>query len=724
MQLPIEHHGENRNQMNDSASLDSAPPVSTAPISILIIEDDEDDYLHLREFLCELGHQYFHIDWSKSFESGLTALMTHSYDVCLLDYQLGTRTGLDLLYELSKHQHTTTAILMVTGTENIDIDIQAIQSGAMDYLVKGELNSASIKRAVRHALSHRLNQLALKDYAIELEHKNQELAIARDEALSGIRLKSEFLSNMSHETRTPLTGIIGLIRMLKDTTLTTDQRETLDTIEECTDALLFMLNNILDFSRIEDGQFELQHIAFDIRTTIEETITHLTPLAQRNKLELLSLIHANVPTIVNGDPSRFRQILNNLIGNAIKFSENGEIKIQAVVEPRAGQDVFVTLSVTDCGVGMSEGEKKNLFIPFTQGDGSSKRKYPGAGLGLAVTKHVTERMGGTIGVDSTLGEGSRFWVTIPFQRPNEEKAEIPAGHIDIRGRRAALLSSDPAQYAFFKDHCQEWGVMLASWPTAEQGLHALQDAVTEGTTWDVVIIDNSLPDLNAFLLAERIKADTALSDLPLVLLTDGKPGEAKKAKDIGMVAYLTKPTRAWQIQDCFRWIAHTATKDPINDAQEPSTLITKHSLADARAREKTRVLLVEENAVNQKVLIRALEKLGHRVDVVSSVSEATTAVGSNTYHVVLLDEWLSEFDQDAMGTLNTQLTNDSIPLILMTNTPTHVDHTGPRPPSMMSILAKPIKLEDLDEVITQEVGKNTMAGSHHHAFTPVSEHAD
>ncbi len=700
--------------MDNTHSVPHRLPVSGAPLSILIIEDNEEDYLHLHDLLARLGTAYFQVDRVRDFESGLNALTTRSYDVCLLDYQLGARTGLDLLRELSQSQETSTAMLMIAGVENPDIDKQALQAGAMDYLIKGELNPALIERSIRYALSHRLNQLALEDYAAELERKNQELAIARDDALEAIRLKAEFLSNMSHETRTPLNGIIGLLHLLHDTPLTNEQREALGSIKDCTETLLFMINNILDFSRIEEGQLELQHIDFDIRATIEEIVMHVTPYAHRKNLELVTVIHATVPTLLQGDPGRLRQIINNLLTNALKFSESGEINISITVESESDRGVFVKLSVTDNGVGISPEQQQIIFAPFTQGDGSSRRKYQGAGVGLSVAKHLTELMGGTIGVDSTVGQGSRFWVTIPFQRPAQSLSESPPIVFDARTLRAALICADPDQRVFFERQCRLWEVSLTSWPTGEEGLQGLQEASRRGMEFDVAIIDNSLPNANGFALAENIKAHRAFTHLPILMVTDGKRGEAKMAQEAGIAAYLTKPFHAWQFRECLRLMTHSSARDGTAPTRG---LMTKHSLRDAQARDKTRILLVEENTVNQKVIIRALEKLGCRTDIVSSGQEAANAVQTHSYHAVLFDEWLSEFDQTSMAVLEEQLARACTPMILMRNAPTASDGIFSLNKPVVATLSKPVKLEELAAVISQWTRKNEITGNGNRLLT-------
>ncbi len=696
---------ETNRTMDNYRSDPHRPRDGNAAISILIVEDQEDDYILIRDLLWAVGQPYFHIEWSRTFESGLIALTTGSFDVCLLDYHLGTRNGLDLLRSLPSPQKNSTAILMLADEENPDIDNQAMQNGAMDYLSKSLLNPTVIERSIRHALTHRLHQLALQDYAFELEQKNQELAIARDDALVAIRLKAEFLSNMSHETRTPLNGILGLIHLLEDTGLTSEQLLSLGSIKDCTETLLTMLSNILDFSRIEKGHLDIQHIDFDIRATIEDVIARLAPQAHRKNLEIIRFIHATVPSLIQGDPGRLRQIINNLLSNAIKFSETGEINIQVTVESETEREVFITFSVTDNGVGIGPEQQHGIFAPFLQVDGSSKRKYPGAGLGLSVTKHLTELMGGTIGVESTIGQGSRFWVKIPFAR-RLPKREIPlASPFDARHFRAGLISADRANQSFLEHHCRSQGISLTTWPTAEQGLNTLQEASLHGTPFDVVIIDHSLTDLDGFTLAERIKANDILEHLPILLVTEGQRGEANSAQKLGIAAYLTKPFHAWQFHECLALIASSCSKDRTGSSSPSQTLITKHSLQDAKSREKARILLIEDNIVNQKVIIRALEKLGNQVDMVSSAHDAMTAIHTHPYDLILLDQWLSEFDQHARSSLEEGLRQSLTPTVLMTNSPPDIDETSLLTSSVVATISKPIKIEELAELISRWIFK-------------------
>jgi two-component system, sensor histidine kinase and response regulator len=696
------------------------PPSSRAPISILMIEDDEEDYIIIRDCLNEIGPNYFHIEWSKDYTSGLKALTTHAYDVCLLDYHLGAHTGLDLLNHFAVFEGNTPAILMLAGEANPDIDIQAMKAGSMDFLIKNELNPVSIERSIRHALSHRLNQLALKDYAMELELKNQELAIARDDAMVATRLKTEFLANVSHETRTPLNGMMGLIQLLKDTPLTSEQRGAMQVLEDCTETLLVMINNLLDFSKIEGGNLDLQSIDFDIRTTVDEIITRLTPQARHKNLELVTVVQATVPGMVQGDPGRFRQIMNNLLGNAIKFTEIGDIKIHVTVESQMQRTVFMKFCVTDSGIGMSKKQQKHLFEIFTQGDGSSTRQYQGAGVGLSVTKHLTELMGGTIGVESTVGQGSQFWVTIPFTTSLPKMAGSTAFTFDPGKLKAILMSANPIHQSSIEHHCRMLGVTLEISPDVEQGLKTLIEASSQRSEFDVVIIDHSNSTMDEFSLAERIKANSACQHLPILMITEGTRGEAKIAQEAGIAAYLTTPFQHWQFSECLRLMAQPS---PPGSSSKPQIkpLITKHSLRDAQAREKTRILLVEDNAVNQKVIIRTLETLGTRVDVVDSGQEAATAVHMHPYHMVLCDQWLSEFDDAAMATLEERLMQSSTPMILMTHASEAPEDTFSVRRPVVATLPKPIKRDDLADVIMKWAHNNDLGGKSEHIFATISD---
>ena len=696
-------------------------PGGDAPISILIVEDQEDDYLLVRNLLLDFGQPYFQIEWCRNFETGLTELTTGSFDVCLLDYHLGTHTGLDLLQELPQDQAMTTAILMLASEENPDIDKQAMQAGAMGYITKSQLNSSLIERSIRYALSHRLHQLALQDYALELERKNQELAIAQKDAWAAIQLKAQFVSNMSHETRTPLNGIIGLIHLLQETGLTSDQEATLQSIKECTETLLSMINNILNFSRIEEGQLDIQHIPFDIRTAIGESITNLTQQAHRKSLDLVSVIHATVPNIVQGDPGRLRQIINNLLNNAIKFSEAGEIHIQVTVESEEANKIVVKLCITDTGIGISKEQQQQLFNPFTQGDGSSTRKYQGAGLGLSVAKHIAELMGGTMGADSTVGQGSKFWVTIPFTLPSLDKNELSDSPFDARNLRVGLICGNPATQSLLTHHCRTWDVSLESWSTAAQGIPALLEASLQGSAFDVVILDHSIPDMDGFTLAQQIHLQDSLKDLPILLVAEGTPGEAKRAQKVGIAADLTQPFQAWQVWECLRSLVHPSVKNQNEHSPQTKTLITKHSLREALAKDKTRILLVEDNAVNQKVIIRTLEKLGYRVDVVTSDGEAITAIHTHTYHLILCDQWLAECDQHSRSLLEEALVHSHIPMILMTNAPMPMDDNPPPRKPIVDILCKPVKIKDLANVITCWSTKDRGTSMCGETFAAVSE---
>lgn len=693
-------------------------PSPKAPISILIVEDQEDDYVLTRDLLLDLGQDYFQIEWCQTFESGLTALTTGNFDVCLLDQQLGAHPGLDLLQKLP--QDNNTAILMLASAENPDIDKQAMQHGIMGFIIKNEMNPSLIERSIRYALSHRLNQLALQDYALELERKNQELAIAKDDAFAAIRLKAEFLSNMSHETRTPLNGIIGLIHLLQESTLTFDQGETLQAMKDCTDTLLSMINNILDFSRIEEKQLTLQHINFDIRTTIAESISNLTQQAQRKNLDLVSVIHATVPNMVQGDPARLRQIIKTLLNNAIKFSETGEIHIHVTLEEEEHSS-FIKLCITDNGIGISQEQQQQLFHPFTQADGSSTRKYQGAGLGLSVAKHLTELMGGTIGADSTVGQGSKFWVRIPFTRPLLDGDKPSPTMFNARDLRIGLICADPENQLMFTRHSRMLDISFESWTTPEQGIESLLEASLHGRAFDVVILDHSIPDIDGFTLAQHIHLQNNLKHLPMLLISEGTPGEATQAQEVGIAAYLTQPFQSWQLLECLRGLVQTSAIDQAEASSQAKTLITKHSLRDTLAKDKTRILLVEDNAVNQKVIIRTLEKLDHRVDIVTSAEEAIAAVHTHSYDLILCDQWLCECDQISRSLLEEALVQSEIPMILMTNAPIPIAEAPPLNKPTVAILCKPVKIKDLAEAITCWSIKNRVTPKCGETLTTASE---
>lgn len=388
--------------------------MDSRPLRILIADDDEDDYVLARDLLMRIGRDRFQTDWTATYQGALQAIDANQHDVYLFDYHLGQSDGLELLRE-ALARGCKAPIILLTGNDNWETDVEAMKAGAADYLVKGELSMRLLERSIRYALERTRAQAELLEYAHEIERKNRDLEQAVKASQEAIKLKTQFLANVSHEIRTPMNGVLGMTELLLHTDLTPEQRDYAETAIRSGESLLELIDSILDLSKIEAGKLELEIVDFSPAGVVNEVLKLTSGRARAKGLNVRAVAdEAN--TSFRGDPARLRQVLLNLVSNAIKFTHQGEVSVRVKVAGTSDQGVTLLFEVQDTGIGLTAEAREKLFQPFVQADGSITRKYGGTGLGLAICKQLIDMMGGRIGVDSEPGKGSRFWFTAKFPR--------------------------------------------------------------------------------------------------------------------------------------------------------------------------------------------------------------------------------------------------------------------------------------------------------------------
>jgi len=607
--------------------------------------------------------------------------------------------------DLRQPVDNTERVLLTADGRKIPIlkTVIKVSIGGKGFLLESFIDITARKQAEEALLQ---SKEELEKTNLLLEQANKKSIEMTMEAEAANAAKSEFLANMSHEIRTPMNGVIGMTGLLLDTDLSPEQQKYAEIVRSSGETLLSLINDILDFSKIEANKIDLEKISFDLRTLMEDTVEMLSIRASEKSLELICLVDPEVPSRLMGDPGRLRQILVNLVGNAIKFTHQGEISIRASLKAEEGLTATIRFVVKDTGIGIRKERIGALFSPFVQADGSTTRKYGGTGLGLAISKQLTELMGGAIGVESEEGSGSIFTFTLTFEKQPGDTIQTTPPLSDLNGVKVLVVDDNETNRMLAMTLLNSWGCRPEEAIGGADAVGKLKQAFRQGDPFPVAILDMAMPDIDGEETGRMIKNDPEIGSTLLIMMTSlGHRGDAARLKQIGFSGYMSKPIRQKQFHECLSLVL--GLKEQKEDVRAES-FITRHIISEAR-KSRVHILLADDNPTNQIVGLSILKKLGYQTDAVANGEEVIKALQAIPYDIVLMDCQMPEMDGYETTRMirdpATEVLNPGVPVIAMTAHAMKGDREKCLAAGMDDYLSKPVQPGELADMVSRWLDK-------------------